>query len=119
MTSNADRGCGLQVNIPIATELPLETVEIPIGGRTWRITAVQDQDALLEMADQLAHIPYGFLLWESAVALANLLAAQPDLVRDKRVLELGAGMGLPGLSAALVHKSGRRTTSPTPSRWRR
>jgi predicted nicotinamide N-methyase len=79
--------------------LPLETVDIVIGDSTWRISAVQDQDALLSMADQLAHIPYGFLLWESAVALANLLVARPHLVRNKRVLELGAGMGLPGLIA--------------------
>jgi predicted nicotinamide N-methyase len=51
------------------------------------------------MADQLAHVPYGFLLWESAVALGNRLVAQADLMRNKRVLELGAGMGLPGLIA--------------------
>jgi predicted nicotinamide N-methyase len=83
-------------------KLPLEYVELAIEGRLWRIQAVLNQDALLEMADQLAHIPYGFLLWESAVGLASLLAEQPQLVSGKRVLELGAGMGLPGLVACSV-----------------
>jgi predicted nicotinamide N-methyase len=82
-----------------AVKLPLEYVELAIGGRLWHIQAVLNQDALLEMADQLAHIPYGFLLWESAVGLASMLAEQPDLVAGKRVLELGAGTGLPGLVA--------------------
>lgn len=78
---------------------PLEEIDLLIGDRTWRITAVQNQDALLDMADQLAHIPYGFLLWESAVGLAQLLARQAEQMQGKRVLELGAGMGLPGLVA--------------------
>lgn len=80
-------------------KLPLEHIELSIGGRRWRIQAVLNQDALLEVAGQLAHIPYGFLLWESAIGLASLLAEHPALVAGKRVLELGAGMGLPGLVA--------------------
>ncbi len=82
-----------------AQRLPLVTVEIPIGGRNWRVTAVQNQDALLDAAEQLEHFPYGFLLWESAVGLARFLAAHPGLVAGKRVLELGAGVGLPGMVA--------------------
>ncbi|MCL4860236.1 MAG: methyltransferase domain-containing protein [Caldilineaceae bacterium] len=80
--------------------LPLETVELAMGGSVWRVLAVRDQDALLDMADELAQIPYGYLLWESAVALANWLAGHAALVAGRRVLELGAGMGLPGLVAA-------------------
>jgi predicted nicotinamide N-methyase len=83
----------------LAEQLPLVTVEVPIGDRIWRVLAVHNQDALLEVADQLAHIPYGFLLWESAVALADWLAGRPAEIAGRRVLELGAGMGLPGLVA--------------------
>ncbi len=60
---------------------------------------MQDQDALLDFAEELEHFPYGFLLWEASVALARKLAANPNLVAGKRVLELGAGVGLPGIVA--------------------
>lgn len=83
----------------LAEQLPLATVEVPLAGRLWRVRAVQNQDALLEVADQLAHIPYGFLLWESALALAQTLIEQGMQLAGRRVLELGAGMGLPGLVA--------------------
>ena len=35
--------------------------------------------------------------WPGAVALSDYFSARPDLVRDKRVLELGAGAALPSL----------------------
>lgn len=80
-------------------KLPLVTMEIAIGARAYRVTAVQNQDALLDAAEELEHFPYGFLLWESAVGLARFLAADPAQVAGKRVLELGAGVGLPGIVA--------------------
>jgi predicted nicotinamide N-methyase len=83
----------------MATALPLETLPISIGGRDWQITAVHNQAALLALADQLEHGPYGFLLWDSAIALAEWLVGQAEQVRGKRMLELGAGVGLPGLVA--------------------
>jgi predicted nicotinamide N-methyase len=70
-----------------------------IGGRLWRIWCVEDQDYLLSFARGLDHLPYGLLLWESSVALSQRLAEEPSLVEGKRVLELGAGTGLPGLVA--------------------
>jgi methyltransferase-like protein 23 len=83
----------------LAAQLPLELVDLAIGGRSWRVLTVRDQDALLDLADQLEHVPYGFLLWESAIALAELLTQHAEWVAGKRVLELGAGLGLPGLVA--------------------
>lgn len=83
----------------LRAQLPLVDADIAIGGRTWRVTAVADQDALLERAGELEHFPFGFLLWEAAVGLARGLAAHPERVAGKRVLELGAGVGLPGLVA--------------------
>ena len=90
-----------QAGLPVAlaSELPLDWVEVTVAGRTWRILAVLNQDRLLDLADRLAHVPYGFLLWESAVALAQLLATLPGGLAGKRVLELGAGLGLTGLVA--------------------
>ncbi|MCB0080062.1 MAG: 50S ribosomal protein L11 methyltransferase [Caldilineaceae bacterium] len=85
--------------VDLATRFPLETVTLPIGDRDWRITCVTDQDALLDGVNEVEHVPYGFLLWESAVALAAWLAEDPQAVTGKPVLELGAGVGLAGLMA--------------------
>jgi len=79
--------------------VPLSLVPVMIGGRRWRIWCVEDQDYLLSVASKLEHLPYGLLLWESSVGLSQRLAEEPSLVRGKRVLELGAGTGLPGLVA--------------------
>jgi predicted nicotinamide N-methyase len=52
-----------------------------------------------ESFDEDEFLPYWAELWRSGVALAEVVSALD--VRDKRVLELGAGLGLPSLAAAL------------------
>jgi predicted nicotinamide N-methyase len=69
------------------------------AGRAWHIAAVEDQDALLEGVETLDRPPYGLMLWESALALAQWLGANSSRLRGATVLELGAGAGLPGLVA--------------------
>lgn len=71
-----------------------------IAGRRWRIEAVRDQAALLDASDRLGAFPFGLLLWESAPALAAILAERSPDLTGQRVLEIGAGAGLPGLVAA-------------------
>ena len=86
----------------VAARYPLTDTMRTVGGRGWTLTSVQDQDALIsgvQTEADLTQFPYGLLLWDSAVGLAERLAAEPKLVRGKRVLELGAGVGLPGLVA--------------------
>jgi predicted nicotinamide N-methyase len=81
---------------------PLVDVPITAAGRPWTVTAVQDQDALIrevKTTHDLDHFPYGLMLWASAVGLAERLAREPELVRGKRVLEIGAGVGFAGLVA--------------------
>lgn len=78
--------------------LPLHTFEILAAGRQWSIEAVRDQDALLRSADRFGAFPFGLLLWDSAVALADELAGMGGLAA-RQVLELGAGVGLAGLAA--------------------
>ena len=41
------------------------------------------------------------VLWPSAIATSEELARQPELVQGKRVVELGSGLGLPGIVAGL------------------
>ena len=70
----------------------------------WRVAALErhvDRAALLA-ADEPPEPPYWAHLWSGAVVLA---AAVPRSAR--RVLELGCGLGLPGLTAA---RRGARVT---------
>jgi methyltransferase-like protein 23 len=80
--------------------LPFARREIVIGGRVWLVDAVDDQDALLRVAETSAQFPFGLMLWESAVALAEELHARGPHLVGKTVLELGAGLGLSGVVAA-------------------
>jgi len=44
--------------------------------------------------------PYWAQVWPSAKALASFILDHPELIKNKKVLELGAGLGLPSLVAA-------------------
>ena len=84
-------------------DLELEEVQLAVDGRTWSILHT---GAIISFAEEKAFLlgenttkrPYGIVLWPSAIALAHELAARG--VTNKRVLELGAGTGLPGIVAA-------------------
>jgi predicted nicotinamide N-methyase len=60
-----------------------------------------------DVADE--RIPYWAELWPSAVALATHLIKNKSLVAGKTVLEIGAGLGLPALAAALLGAEVRLT----------
>ncbi|DBA88783.1 TPA: hypothetical protein ACH3X1_004199 [Trebouxia sp. C0004] len=45
--------------------------------------------------------PYWCRPWPSAIALAQLILQQPELVKGKRVCDIGCGLGLAGIAAAL------------------
>lgn len=69
------------------------------------MTLPKDEDAVLDLyidAGCGAADPYWAALWPSAVALASALLAQPQLVAGRRVCDVGAGLGLGGLGAALA-----------------
>ncbi len=78
--------------------VPLHRHELTAAGRRWQIDAVKDQDALLAAVEHFEAFPYGLLLWESAIVLADALTGLAPLA-GKIVLELGAGAGLVGLAA--------------------
>jgi predicted nicotinamide N-methyase len=85
---------------PVRTPLIEETVVL--GGRALSILRPPSADALIDedaFADD-EFLPYWAELWPSGVALAKFVAGL-DLT-GKRVVELGAGLGLPSLAAALV-----------------
>jgi methyltransferase-like protein 23 len=80
--------------------LPTRDDVIAIGDRRWRVRHVGDQDALLLLSEGRERFPFGLMLWDSAIALARWIADDGRGVSGKSVLELGAGVGLPGLVAA-------------------
>ena len=46
------------------------------------------------------HFTVGYVMWSAAVILARWLHRHPRTMAGKRVLEIGAGLGLGGLVAA-------------------
>lgn len=86
--------------------LPTDLIEdvVPLGaGRELVLLRPRDAEALLDedvFAQRDEFIPYWADLWPSAVLLARTLAGRA--LRGARVLELGCGLGLPSLAAALA-----------------
>ncbi|KAI8901984.1 putative methyltransferase-domain-containing protein [Globomyces pollinis-pini] len=48
---------------------------------------------------------YGCYMWPSSVLLCMFIATHPDILAEKRVLEVGSGIGLVGLIASRFSKS--------------
>jgi predicted nicotinamide N-methyase len=60
-----------------------------------------DYDRLIDdaAADPEQNLPYWAELWPSGVALAAKIARGPEMVRGRRVLELGCGLGVTAIAA--------------------
>ncbi len=72
------------------------------GDKNIRLLKIADLEQFLEGKDPFADVsefPFWIRLWDSAMVLSYVLGAQKD-VSGKRLLELGAGLGAPGLAAA-------------------
>lgn len=75
---------------------------LTIGGRKIRLLKVADLEEFLAGKDPLKDVsefPFWIRLWDAAMILAYVLGSQTE-VSGKRLLELGAGLGAPGLAAA-------------------
>ena len=86
-----------------AGDMPLEEVQLGLEGRTWSILHTgavisREEEVAFLRGEATTRRPYGIVLWPAAIALAHAIAAHE--VAGKRVLELGAGTGLPGIVAA-------------------
>ncbi len=87
-----------------AGDFPLQEYRLRQAGREWRIlhtnavlTYADESHFFRELRDRL---PYGVALWPAAIALAHEVNSRAEAFRGTRVLELGAGTGLPGIVAA-------------------
>jgi predicted nicotinamide N-methyase len=77
-----------------------ELIPLPIGEVA--LTRPRDAEALLseEQFDHEEFLPYWAELWSSGVALAHDVSRRS--LRGASVLELGCGLGLPSIAAALA-----------------
>jgi predicted nicotinamide N-methyase len=75
---------------------------VPLRGRDLRLMRPRDPEALLdeEAFNREEYLPYWAELWPSSVALARMIAGRA--LRGARTLELGCGLGLPSIAAALA-----------------
>ncbi len=70
-----------------------------------RLWLLHDGVNLDARADELVHggpAPYWAFCWGAGQALARYLLDNPELVRDLRVVDFGAGSGVAGIAAALA-----------------
>src|SRR5215204_4791828 len=75
---------------------------VALPGRELALLAPRDGEALLS-EEAFAHeefLPYWAELWPSALALARVVARRP--LTGRRTIELGCGLGLPAVAAALA-----------------
>ena len=75
---------------------------VPLHGRDLRVLRPRDSEALLseEAFAREEYLPYWAELWPSALALARAISGRA--LRGARTLELGCGLGLPSIAAALA-----------------
>ncbi len=72
------------------------------GEKQIRLLKIADLEQFLEGRDPFADVaqfPFWIRLWDAAMILAYILGSQSDAA-GRRLLELGAGLGAPGLAAA-------------------
>jgi predicted nicotinamide N-methyase len=82
--------------------LDLVEESVPLRGAVLQVLRPRDAEALLDERafEHEEFLPYWAELWPSGVALARRVAARA--LKGARVLELGCGLGLPSLAAALA-----------------
>src|SRR5215216_7157987 len=81
--------------------LRIDRVDLPGTTESMLISRPVDYDRLIDdaAADPEQNLPYWAELWPSGVALAAKIARDPGIVRDRRVLELGCGLGVTAIAA--------------------
>jgi predicted nicotinamide N-methyase len=70
-----------------------------------KLVLPESEDLVVDMYAALGRPdddPHWATLWQGSVALAEEVLENPSLVRGKRVLDLGTGLGLAGLAAGLA-----------------
>ncbi|KAL0031958.1 hypothetical protein WJX79_008528 [Trebouxia sp. C0005] len=95
---------GQPIDTVLHPGLQLMQQHLTLSGRKLTLVVPRSVDAVLDMyiaRNQGDRDPYWCRPWPSAIALAQLILQQPELVKGKRVCDIGCGLGLAGIAAAL------------------
>jgi predicted nicotinamide N-methyase len=87
----------------VLDELDLAEETVTLGDRALEILRPRDGEALLDedaFATRDEYLPYWVELWPSGLALARALHGRA--LRGARVVELGCGLALPSIAAAIA-----------------
>ena len=95
---------GVELALPDGRRLVVRTENQALQGALGEIVAEEAQEAAAAARREGRDLGgwTGGSIWESGEILARLLLACGELVRGKRVIELGAGCGLLGLTAGAL-----------------
>ncbi len=86
----------------IRAQYKLTFDKLKVKDKTIRLLKVADIEEFLDGKDPFADVsefPFWVKLWEAAMILSYALASLPE-PKGKTLLELGAGLGAPGITAA-------------------
>ena len=87
-----------------AGEFTLQESRFRRGHREWAVlhtgAVLSREDESRVIGQEHNRLPYGVALWPSAIALVHEIITRSDEIRGRRILELGAGTGIPGIVAA-------------------
>ena len=86
----------------------LYETKVTVGDTTISLVLPESEDAIVDVYSALGRPnddPHWATLWQGSVALAEQILENPELVKDKRVIDLGTGLGLAGIAAAIAGAS--------------
>lgn len=89
----------------IKAKYPVQVVPLSLGTRTLKVLQFRDLGGYIETlvdSNRVAclDLPFWAKVWEASFVLAHFLGRQP-VVPGQRILEIGAGIGIVGIHAAL------------------
>jgi predicted nicotinamide N-methyase len=90
--------------VTLAHDRPLHEYHLRLDGHAWAIAhsgaILSEEDEQRYLGEDRSRSPYGLALWPASIALAHELVSRASGLPGQRILELGAGTGLPGIVAA-------------------
>lgn len=84
---------------------PLHKQNTSIGQQDIEIFVPDESHVEKAYREGLIEFPYWARIWPSAIALSAFIDAHPEYINNKKVLELGAGLGLPSIVSASLATS--------------